>query len=150
MELSGATIRAVSRGVIGISLLQAVLGGIGMSLAGVPGTSVLTLAILVLGIIQIGPLIIVAPLVVWSWTTIATGPALAFTACMATVSFMDSFLKPFVLARGLTTPTLVTFIGVLGGILAYGIVGLFVGPVVLAVAWDVANAWLHDSRAAAK
>jgi predicted PurR-regulated permease PerM len=94
----------------------------------------LTLAILVLGIIQIGPLIIAAPLVVWSWTTIATGPALALTACMATVSFMDSFLKPFVLARGLTTPTLVTFIGVLGGILAYGIVGLFVGPVVLAVA----------------
>ena len=150
VELSGATIRAVSRGVIGISLLQAVLGGIGMSLAGVPGTSLLTLAILVLGIIQIGPLIIVAPLVVWSWTTIATGPALAFTACMATVSFMDSFLKPFVLARGLTTPTLVTFIGVLGGILAYGIVGLFVGPVVLAVAWDVANAWLHDSKAAAR
>ena len=150
VELSGATIRAVSRGVIGISLLQAVLGGIGMSLAGVPGTSVLTLAILVLGIIQIGPLIVVAPLVVWSWTTIATGPALAFTACMATVSFMDSFLKPFVLARGLTTPTPVTFIGVLGGILAYGIVGLFVGPVVLAVAWDVANAWLHDSKAAAR
>jgi predicted PurR-regulated permease PerM len=82
-------------GVIGISLLKAVLGGIGMSLAGVPGTSLLTLAVLVLGIIQIGPLIIVAPLVVWSWTTIATGPALAFTACMATVSFMDSFLKPF-------------------------------------------------------
>jgi predicted PurR-regulated permease PerM len=104
----------------------------------------------VLGIIQIGPLIIAAPLVVWSWTTIATGPALALTACMATVSFMDSFLKPFVLARGLTTPTLVTFIGVLGGILAYGIVGLFVGPVVLAVAWDVANAWLHDSKAAAR
>src|SRR6202045_490388 len=117
VELSGATIRALSRGVIGISLLQAVLGGIRMSLAGVPGTSLLTLAILVLGIIQIGPLIIVAPLV---------------------------------LARGLTTPTLVTFIGVLGGILAYGIVGLFVGPVVLAVAWDVANAWLHDSKAAAR
>jgi predicted PurR-regulated permease PerM len=56
-------------GVIGISLLQAVLGGIGMSLAGVPGTSLLTLAVLVLGIIQIGPLIIVAPLVVWSWTS---------------------------------------------------------------------------------
>jgi predicted PurR-regulated permease PerM len=58
-------------------------------------------------------------------------------------------LKPFVLARGLTTPTLVTFIGVLGGVLAYGI-GVFVGPVVLAVAWDVANAWLHDSKAAAR
>ena len=101
VELAGATIRAVSRGVIGISILQAVVGGIGMSLAGVPGASLLTLAILVLGIIQIGPLLIVAPLVVWSWTTMTTGPALALTACMATVSFIDNFLKPFVLTRGL-------------------------------------------------
>jgi hypothetical protein len=114
----------------------------------VPGASLLTLAILVLGIIQIGPFIIVAPLVVWSWTTMTTGPALAFTACMATVIFIDSFLKPFVLAHGLTTPTLVTLIGVIGGVLAYGIAGLFVGPVVLAVAWDLANAWIRDSEGA--
>ena len=146
VELAGTTIRAVSRGVIGISLLQSVLGGIGMSLAGVPGASLLTLAILVLGIIQIGPLIIVAPLVVWSWTTMTAGSALAFTACMATVIFMDSFLKPFVLTRGLATPRLVTLIGVIGGVIAYGFAGLFVGPVVLALAWDLANAWIHDSE----
>lgn len=150
VKLSGATIRAVSRGVIGMSLLQAVLGGIGMSLAGVPGASFLTLAILVLGIIQFGPLIIVAPLLVWSWITMAMGPALAFTACMATVIFLDSFLKPFVLARGLTTPMLVTLIGVIGGIIAHGIGGLFVGPVVLAVAWDLVNAWIRDSKAPAR
>ena len=146
VELSGATIRAVSRGVIGISLLQSVLGGIGMSLAGVPGASLLTLAILVLGIIQIGPVIIVTPLVVWSWTTMTAGSALAFTACMVTVIFMDSFLKPFVLTRGLATPRLVTLIGVIGGVIAYGFAGLFVGPVILAVAWDLANAWVHDSE----
>ena len=145
VELAGTTIRAVSRGVIGISLLQSVLGGIGMSLAGVPGASLLTLAILALGIIQIGPLIIVAPLVVWSWTTMTAGSALAFTA-MATVIFMDSFLKPFMLTRGLATPRLVTLIGVIGGVIAYGFAGLFVGPVVLAVAWDLANAWIHDSE----
>jgi predicted PurR-regulated permease PerM len=144
VELAGTTIRAVSRGVIGISLLQSVLGGIGMSLTGVPGASLLTLAILVLGIIQIGSLLIIAPLVVWSWTTMTTGTALAFTACMATVIFMENFLKPFVMARGLMTPKLVTFIGVIGGVLTYGIAGLFVGPVVLAVAWDLTNAWIHD------
>jgi predicted PurR-regulated permease PerM len=146
VELAGATIRAVSRGVIGISLLQSVVGGIGMLLAGVPWASLLTLGILVLGIIQIGPLLIVAPLVVWSWVTMTTGPALAFTACMVAVSVMDN-LKPFVLAQGLTTPKLVTFIGVIGGVLAYGIAGLFVGPVVLAVGWDLANAWIHDGTA---
>jgi predicted PurR-regulated permease PerM len=146
VELAGTTIRAVSRGVIGISILQAVIGGIGMSFAGVPGASLLTLAILVLGIIQIGPLLIVAPLVVWSWTTMTTGPALALTACMGTVSFIDNFLKPFVLTHGLASPRLVTFIGVIGGVLAYGFAGLFVGPVVLAVAWDLANAWIHNSE----
>lgn len=145
VTLSGDTIRAVSRGVIGISILQAVVGGIGMSLAGVPAASFLTLAILVLGIIQIGPSLIAAPLVVWSWTTMTIGPALAFTACMASLIFIDSGLKPFVLARGLTTPTLVTFIGVIGGILAHGIAGLFVGPVVLAVAWDLLKAWIRES-----
>lgn len=150
VKLSGATIRAVSRGVIGISLLQAVVGGIGMSLAGVPGASFLTLAVLVLGIIQIGPSPVVAPLLVWGWTTMTIGPALAFTACMATLIFIDSFLKPFVLARGLTTPMLVTLTGVIGGILAHGIGGLFVGPVVLAVAWDLLNAWIRDSKAPAK
>lgn len=145
VDLAGATIRAVSRGVIGISLLQAIVGGIGMSLAAVPGASLLTLGILVLGIVQIGSFIIVAPLIVWSWVTMNTGPALALTACMAVVLIMENFLKPFVLTRGLATPTLVTLIGVIGGVLAYGIAGLFVGPVVLAVAWDLANAWIHES-----
>jgi predicted PurR-regulated permease PerM len=145
VELAGATIRAVSRGVIGISVLQAVIGGIGMSFAGIPGASLLTLAILVLGIIQIGPMLIVAPVVVWSWTTLTTGPALALTACMAIVSFIDNFLKPFVLSSG-STPRVVTFIGVVGGVITYGFAGLFVGPVVLAVAWDLMNAWIYDKE----
>ena len=147
VKLAGATIRAVSRGVIGISLLQAVIAGIGMSLAGVPFASLLTLAILVLGIVQIGPLLVVIPLIVWSWMTMSTLAALAFTACMTAVYFIEAFLKPFVLARGLTTPTLVIFVGVIGGILAHGISGLFAGPIVLAVAWEIANAWIYDSKA---
>ena len=136
VELAGATIRAVSRGVIGISLLQAVVSGIGLSLTGVPGASVLTLIILVLGIVQIGPGIVAIPVVLWGWATMPIMPALALTVCMGTVSFMDGFLKPFFLGHGLTTPTLVTFVGVIGGILAHGIIGLFIGPIVLAVAWN--------------
>ncbi|HET6374670.1 MAG TPA: AI-2E family transporter [Methylocella sp.] len=149
VELARTTIRAVSRGVIGISVLQAVVAGAGMSLAGVPGASLLTLAILVLGIIQIGPLLVLIPLVIWGWTTMTTGTALAFTVCMAGVSVMDNFIKPYVLTRGIAAPKLVTLIGVIGGILAYGIAGLFVGPVVLAVAWDLANAWVYDRTPAA-
>lgn len=144
VELTGATINAVSRGVMGLSLMQAVLGGVGMTLASVPGASLLTIAILVLGIIQIGPLIIVAPVVFWAWTTLAPLPALGLTICMLTVNYMDNVLKPFIFARGLTTPIPVIFIGVLGGVLAHGIAGLFVGPVVLAVVWELAHAWISD------
>jgi predicted PurR-regulated permease PerM len=148
VKIAGATIRAVSRGVIGVSLLESVVGGIGVALAGVPFASLLAVGILVLGIIQVGPLIIVLPLIVWGWFSLTTAGALAFTACMAMVSAIDNLLKPFVLTRGLTTPTLVTLIGVIGGVLTYGVAGLFVGPVVLAVAWDLADAWIHDTAAA--
>jgi predicted PurR-regulated permease PerM len=144
LELAVATIHAVSRGVIGLSLLEAVLAGAAMSLMGVPAASILTLVVLLLGIVQIGPAIIVIGTVIWAWSAAPGLGALAFTLCMATVSFLDNFAKPFVLAHGLATPTLVTFIGVIGGMLAHGIIGLFVGPVVVAVAWNLADAWLHD------
>jgi predicted PurR-regulated permease PerM len=143
VKLAGATIRAVSRGVIGISLLQAVIAGIGMSVAGVPYASVLTLVILMLGIVQVGPLLVAVPLVIWGWISMSTAPALAFTGCMVAVYLVEVFLKPFVLARGLSTPMLIIFIGVIGGILAHGIPGLFAGPIVLAVAWELMNAWIY-------
>jgi predicted PurR-regulated permease PerM len=148
VALAGATIRAVSRGVIGISLLQAVIGGVGMSLAGVPFASLLTFAILVLGIVQLGPIIVIVPLVIWGWMELSTGAALAFTICMAAVYLIEAVMKPFVLAHGLTTPTLVIFIGVIGGIIAHGIPGLFAGPIVLAVAWELAKAWIYERETA--
>lgn len=144
VALSGATIRAVSRGVIGIALMQAVIGGVGMWLAGVPFASLLTLAILVLGIVQIGPLIVALPLVAYAWTEMPTLNAVGVTLCMVLVYVVEAVGKPFVLAHGLTTPTLVIFLGVIGGIVAHGIPGLFVGPIVLAVAWELAKAWIYD------
>jgi predicted PurR-regulated permease PerM len=144
VDLAGATINAVSRGVMGLSLVQGILGGIGMTLAGTPGASLLAITIFVLGIIQIGPLIIVAPVIIWAWMKLTTGPALALTLCMAIVNYMDNFLKPFLLSRGLSTPMPVIFIGVIGGVLAHGVAGLFAGPVVLAVVWELARAWISD------
>ncbi|QGM45765.1 AI-2E family transporter [Methylocystis heyeri] len=144
VALSGATIRAVSSGVIGISLLQAVIGGLGMWLFGVPFASLLTLAILVLGIVQLGPFLVAAPVVVWAWMTLAPPAAIGLTICMSVTYLIEAALKPFVLAHGLTTPTLVIFIGVVGGILEHGVAGLFAGPIVLAVAWEFAKAWALD------
>ena len=144
VDLAGATINAVSRGVMGVSLGQAVVGGIGIGLAKVPAASLLTMAILVLGIIQIGPLLVVAPVIFWAWTHLNTGPAIALTLCMLTVNYMDNVLKPMLLAHGLSTPMLVIFIGVIGGVIAHGLPGLFVGPVVLAVVWDLGKAWIEE------
>jgi predicted PurR-regulated permease PerM len=145
VDLSGATIRAISRGVIGVSLLQAIIAAISMTLAGVPGSSLLTVLILALGIVQIGPWIVCAPLILWGWTALPTGHALAFTFGMLTVGFIENVVKPFALSHGLKTPMPVTFVGVIGGVLAHGIGGLFVGPVVLAVAWELAKTWIDDT-----
>ncbi|HEY8163155.1 MAG: AI-2E family transporter [Methylocystis sp.] len=149
LSLAGATINAVSRGVMGLSIMQAVIGGLGMWLAGVPAASLLTIAILVLGIIQIGPLLVVAPVVFWAWTTLETPAAIGLTVCMLTVNYMDNVAKPFIFAHGLSTPIPVIFIGVIGGVLAHGIAGLFVGPVVLAVVWEVGTAWIAEEIAPA-
>jgi predicted PurR-regulated permease PerM len=143
--LAGATIRAVSRGVIGISVLQALLAGIGLGVAGVPGASLLTSAVLVLGIIQIGPALVLIPLVIWSWFAMETTAALLFTAYMIPVNLIDNVLKPIVMGRGLQTPMLVILIGVIGGTLAYGISGLFLGPIVLAVIWELLKTWLSEA-----
>jgi predicted PurR-regulated permease PerM len=107
VRLAGATIRAVSRGVIGISALQAFLAGVGLIVAGVPGASLITSAVLILGIIQIGPSIVLIPVIIWSWTTMETTAALLFTAYMIPVNLLDNALRPLVMGRGLETPTLI-------------------------------------------
>jgi len=141
---AGATIRAVSRGVIGISVLQALLAGIGLMVAGIPQASLITFGVLVFGIIQIGPSIILIPVIIWAWTMMETPSALLFTAYMVPVNLLDNLLRPVVMGRGLKTPMLVILVGVIGGTLAYGITGLFLGPIVLAVIWELLVAWIGE------
>jgi predicted PurR-regulated permease PerM len=147
VDQAGATIRAVSRGVIGISVLQALLAGIGLMVAGIPQASLITFAVLVLGIIQIGPSIVIIPVIIWSWTFMDTKSALLFTAYMVPVNLLDNLLRPLVMGRGLKTPMLVILIGVIGGTLAYGITGLFLGPIILAVIWELFVSWIEDEKA---
>jgi predicted PurR-regulated permease PerM len=147
MDLAAATIRNVSVGVVGISALQALLVGPALILAGVPGSSLLTSAVLILGIIQVGPSIVLLPLVVWSWFVMEPTKALLFTCYVVPVGLLDNVLRPIVMGRGLTTPMPVILLGVLGGTLAAGITGLFLGPIVLAVIWELLVPWLHDPQA---
>jgi predicted PurR-regulated permease PerM len=141
---AGATIRAISRGVIGVSVLQALLAGIGLMVAGVPQASLITFAVLIFGIIQIGPSIILIPVIIWSWKVMGTSSALLFTMYMVPVNLLDNFLRPVVMGRGLKTPMLVILIGVIGGTFAYGIIGLFLGPIALAVIWELFVAWIGE------
>jgi predicted PurR-regulated permease PerM len=88
------------------------------------------------------------PVIIWSWTVLDTTSALIFTAYMVPVTLLDNVLRPIVMAHGLTTPPLVIFVGVIGGTIAHGIIGLFVGPIVLAVGWELLVAWIRDGRIA--
>jgi predicted PurR-regulated permease PerM len=141
VDLAGATIRNVSRGVVGVALLQAVLIGGVLELMGVPSAGLLAFAILVLCVLQAGPGLVVLPVVVWAWLTMPTIHALVLTVLLIPLTFMDNVLKPMLMGRGLSTPTLVIFLGVMGGTLTYGLVGLFLGPIVLAVFHDLLLSW---------
>jgi predicted PurR-regulated permease PerM len=144
VQLIGSTIRNVARGVVGIALLQSLLAGIGFILAGIPAAGLLTFLALLLGVVQIGPSILLIPVVIWSWMTMAPLSALLFTAYMIPVGLSDNILRPVVMARGLTTPMPVILVGVIGGMIAYGISGLFVGPIVLAVLWALVQEWAGE------
>jgi predicted PurR-regulated permease PerM len=121
--------------------------GVGLIAAGVPAAGLLTAAALVLAIVQIGPGIVILGVLVWAWTTIGTAGAAVLTAWLVAAVVLESVLKPVVMAKGLKTPMLVVLLGVIGGTLAHGLVGLFVGPIVLAVLHDLARAWIAPPAA---
>jgi predicted PurR-regulated permease PerM len=144
VDVAGATIRNISRGVIGIAIVQALLAGLGLIIAGVPGAGLISFAVLLLSIIQIGAAIILIPVVVWSWFAMDTGMAALFSVYMILVGLLDNILRPLVMAKGLSTPMLVILVGVFGGTLAHGMIGLFVGPIVLSIAWQLLALWFRD------
>ncbi|MFO1210616.1 MAG: AI-2E family transporter [Amaricoccus sp.] len=141
VDLAGATIRNVSRGVVGVALLQALLAGIILYAAGIPGAGLAAFLTLLLCIVQIGAAPILLPVLVWVWMTHATGFSLVLTILLVPVGLIDNVLKPILMARGLSTPMLVILTGVIGGTLTHGLVGLFLGPVVLSVFYELVVAW---------
>jgi len=143
VDLAGATIRNVSRGVIGVSIIQSLLAGIVMAVAGVPAAGVVAAITLLLCIVQIGPALTIIPAIIWAWNVMETTGALIFTVVMIPIMLLDNVLKPIWMARGLKTPMLVILIGVIGGTLSLGLLGLFIGPIVLAVFYELLVAWVR-------
>ena len=136
------TIRSVSRGVVGVAVLQALLTGIVLQVFGVAGAGLLAFVGLILCIVQIGLIPIVAPVLIWAWMSVPPGHALMMTVLLVPIMLIDNVLKPLLMSRGLETPASLMLVGVIGGTLSAGVLGVFVGPIVLAVLHDLAREWI--------
>ncbi len=147
LSLSEKTVRSVAVGVIGIAFIQAVLAGIGMLIAGVPAAGLLAVIILVLGIAQLPPLLVLIPVVIYLFSGDSVGIAVFFLVWSVMVAASDLVLKPLLLGRGVDAPMLVVLLGAIGGMLMSGIVGLFIGAVILAVGYKLFQAWVNEGPA---
>ncbi|HXZ50537.1 MAG TPA: AI-2E family transporter YdiK [Burkholderiales bacterium] len=145
VRLASQAIRGVALGVVVTALVQSILGGIGVAIAGVPFAAVLTALMFMLAIAQIGPAPVLALSVGWLYWQGDNGWATALLVWSIAVSALDNILRPLLIRRGAELPLLLIFAGVIGGLLAYGVVGIFIGPVVLAVAFKLLEAWIDEA-----
>jgi predicted PurR-regulated permease PerM len=142
--LAGKAIRSVALGVGVTAVVQTVLGGIGLAVAGVPFASLLSAVMLMLCIAQMGPALVLFPAVAWMYYTGDTGWATALLVWSLVVSTLDNILRPMLIRKGADLPLLLIFGGVIGGLVGFGLIGIFVGPVVLAVTYTLLSAWIDD------
>lgn len=147
VDLSILTIRSVVKGVLGVAFIQAVLSALGLVVIGAPAAGLLAGAVLVLAVVQLPPWFVLLPVAIWYYSVADTVPATVFLIYALVVSLSDAFLKPMLLGRGLETPMLVILIGAIGGALTQGIVGLFVGAVVLALGYELFTKWAAPDEA---
>lgn len=142
--MAGTTIRNVTKGVVGVAALQAFVVWILLSVFGIGSAGTLALISLILSIVQIGPGLVLLPVAIYAWSSMSGGAALAFSILAVPVAIMDGFLRPVIISKGLETPMLVILIGVLGGVMAYGLIGIFMGPVLFAVFYELFKAWISS------
>ncbi len=145
-DLSRDTVRSVARGILGVAVLQGVLGGLGCLVVGVPAAGLWALLILILAVVQLSPMIVLLPISIYVFSFHETLPAVLFAVWSLAVSLMDGFLKPMLLGRGVDAPMVVVFLGAIGGMLSSGVIGLFVGPVVLVLVYTLYTAWMKEEQ----
>ncbi|MEN4891661.1 MAG: AI-2E family transporter YdiK [Erwinia billingiae] len=145
--LAGQAIRAVALGVVVTALVQGLLGGIGLAISGIPYATVLTVVMILSCLVQLGPLVVLIPAIVWLyWTGDTTwGTVLLIWSCV--VGTLDNVLRPMLIRMGADLPMILILSGVIGGLIAFGMIGLFIGPVVLAVSYRLVSVWVHEAPA---
>jgi predicted PurR-regulated permease PerM len=141
-RLAVATTRSVARGVLGVALIQATLAGLGMLAVGIPGAGLWAIVALLFCIVQIGPGLVLVPSAIYVFSTASTVTAVLFAIWCTFVMLIDNVLKPMLLGRGVDVPMIVVVVGAIGGLLAMGVIGLFVGAIVLVLGYAALVAWL--------
>jgi predicted PurR-regulated permease PerM len=140
--LAVATIRSVAVGVLGIAIIQGVAAGIGIAVVGLPAAGFWALIVLMLAIVQLPPLLVLLPLAIYVFSIESTTVAVIFLVWCLVVSFSDAVLKPLLLGRGVDAPMLAILLGAIGGMILSGIIGLFVGAVVLSLSYKLFRLWI--------
>ena len=143
-NLVGMTIQNIAIGVIGVASVQAIIAAIGFIIIGIPAPGILALLVLFFSSIQIGPGVVIIPTIIYAWFTFDFTPSLIYTIWSIPVMLFDNVLKPIVMARGLSTPMILIIIGLIGGTLLHGLIGLFIGPIILGVAYQLYKVWVNE------
>jgi predicted PurR-regulated permease PerM len=146
LEVTAGTVSRVVNGIFGTALAQSVLALIGFWIAGVPGAMLLGLLTFFLSIVPMGPPLVWVPAAIWLYAQDQMGMTVFMVIWGLLVSSIDNVIKPYLISRGGTLPLLLVFMGVLGGLLAFGFIGVFLGPVILAVAFALLSEWINPSR----
>jgi predicted PurR-regulated permease PerM len=147
LTVAGDTIRSVVHGILGTALAQGILAGVGFSIAGIPGAPLLGLATFFLSVLPVGPPLIWAPTAVWLLYNDAIGSGIFIGLWgFLVVSMVDNIVKPMIISRGSSLPFILVFLGVLGGVFAFGFIGIFLGPTLLAVGYRVLNEWIDEAH----
>lgn len=148
LNLAGNTVRGVVYGILGTALVQALMAGLGFMVAGVPGAGVLTMLTFFLSVVPMGPPLVWGPAAFWLFHQGQTGWGIFMIVWGIGVSSIDNLVKPWLISRGSTMPFLLILFGVLGGALAFGFIGVFLGPTLLAVAYRIVQEWFARKSAA--
>ena len=143
LNLIGATVRSVANGVIGVAFVQALLVGVGLFVVGMPGAGLLSILAMALGVVQVPVVLVTLPAIIWAFSAKTMTVAIIFAVWSIIAGVSDAVLKPLMIGHGLEVPMPVILLGVIGGVMAYGLIGLFIGAVLLAVGYVLFMEWLN-------
>jgi predicted PurR-regulated permease PerM len=144
VDLASTTLRSVTKGIIGVAVIQSLLAGLGCLAAGVPGAGLWALLVLIVAVAQVPTLLVLGPIVIYVFSTASMVTAVLFAIWSVFVGLCDNFLKPILLGRGVQVPMIIVFIGAIGGFVTSGIIGLFIGAIVFVVGYQLFLAWLNQ------